>query len=90
MISQQSSYLLRGVVERIIFHQEVLRLNSLEDNLEACIRGLNNIYRLLQIYLSLGEAGYIHEAVNHSSGEWVRGECHINGCENRASLLSFG
>jgi transposase-like protein len=38
-------------------------------------------------YLGLGEAGYRHEAVNHSDGEWVRGECHINGCENRASLL---
>jgi len=38
-------------------------------------------------YLSLGGAGYRHEYVNHSEGEWVRGECHINGCENRASLL---
>lgn len=38
-------------------------------------------------YLSLGEAGYRHEAVNHSKGEWVRGEAHTNGCENRASLL---
>jgi transposase-like protein len=34
---------------------------------------------------TLGEAGYRHEVVNHS--EWVRGECHINGFENRASLL---
>ena len=38
-------------------------------------------------YLGLSEAGYRHEAVNHSAGEWARGECHINGCENRASLL---
>jgi transposase-like protein len=38
-------------------------------------------------YLSLGEAGYRHEAVNHSDGEWVRREYHINGCKNRASLL---
>jgi transposase len=38
-------------------------------------------------YLGLSEAGYRHEAVNHSEGEWVRGEVHINGCENRASLL---
>jgi len=38
-------------------------------------------------YLGLGEAGYGHEAVNHSAGEWVKGECRINGCESRVSLL---
>ena len=38
-------------------------------------------------YLGLGEAGYRHEAVNHSAGEWAKGECHINSCESRASLL---
>lgn len=38
-------------------------------------------------YLGLSGAGYRHEAVNHSAGEHVRGEVHINGCENRASLL---
>lgn len=38
-------------------------------------------------YLSLSEAGYKHESVNHSAGEYARGEVHINGCESRASLL---
>ena len=38
-------------------------------------------------YQGLSEAGYRHEAVNHSAGEYVRGECHVNGCENRASLF---
>ena len=38
-------------------------------------------------YRGLSMAGYGHEAVNHSVSEWVRGECHINSCENRASLL---
>ena len=38
-------------------------------------------------YLGLGEVGYRHEYVNHSESEWVRGECHVNHCENRASLL---
>jgi len=38
-------------------------------------------------YMGLSELGYRHEYVNHSEGEWVRGECHINNCENRASLL---
>ena len=40
-----------------------------------------------KVYLSLSEAGYRQEAVNHSKGEWDRGEAHVNGCENRASLL---
>ena len=38
-------------------------------------------------YLGLSGLGYMHEYVNHSEGEWVRGECHINNCENRASIL---
>jgi transposase len=38
-------------------------------------------------YLGLCGVGYGHEAVNHSVGEWVKGECHINGCECRASLF---
>jgi len=35
-------------------------------------------------YLGLGDAGYRHEAVNHSAGEYARGDCHINSYENRA------
>ncbi|RLI13966.1 MAG: hypothetical protein DRO43_05210 [Candidatus Hecatellales archaeon] len=38
-------------------------------------------------YVGLRGAGYKHEAVNQSAGEWVRSEAHINSCENRASLL---
>jgi len=38
-------------------------------------------------YLGLSRLSYIHEYVNHSEGEWVRGECYINNCENRASIL---
>jgi len=38
-------------------------------------------------YLGLNELGYKHEYVNHSEKEWVKGECHINNCENRASIL---
>ncbi len=36
-------------------------------------------------YLGLGEAGYNHEWVNHSAGEYVRGECHVNSCEKQPS-----
>jgi transposase-like protein len=31
--------------------------------------------------------GYRHDYVNHSIGEYARGEVHINNCENRASIL---
>ena len=31
--------------------------------------------------------GYRHEYVNHSMGEYVKGEVHINNCEKRASIL---
>ena len=35
----------------------------------------------LRSYLSLGKAGYTHESVNHSPGEYVRGNCHVNAVE---------
>jgi transposase-like protein len=38
-------------------------------------------------YNVLQGMGYRHEYVNHSMGEYARGEVHINSCENRASLL---
>jgi transposase-like protein len=38
-------------------------------------------------YNILQNMGYRHEYVNHSMGEYARGEVHINNCENRASLL---
>jgi hypothetical protein len=28
-----------------------------------------------------------HRVVNHSRGEWSRGEEHVNGCENRNGFL---
>jgi transposase-like protein len=31
--------------------------------------------------------GCKHDYVNHSIGEYARGDVHINNCENRASLL---
>ena len=35
----------------------------------------------LRSYLSLTAAGYTHETVNHSAGEYVRGDCHVNAVE---------
>jgi transposase-like protein len=38
-------------------------------------------------YSGLSAAGYRHETVNHSAGEYVKGEAHVNGCEKRGSLI---
>ena len=35
----------------------------------------------LKSYSGLSKAGYEHETVNHGSGEYVDGDCHVNGME---------
>ena len=35
----------------------------------------------LRSYFGLGQAGYRHETVNHGAGEYVDGDCHVNGIE---------
>ncbi len=35
----------------------------------------------LRSYLSLPSSGYTHESVNHSAGEYVRDDCHVNAVE---------
>lgn len=37
-----------------------------------------------------GLAGYVHEYVNHSTGEYVRGNAHTNGIESFWALLKRG
>ncbi len=34
--------------------------------------------------------GYSHEAVNHSAGEYVRGQAHTNGVESFWAMLKRG
>lgn len=38
-------------------------------------------------YEGLSEVGFLHESVNHTQGEWVRGEVHENGAEGIFSLV---
>jgi transposase-like protein len=40
-------------------------------------------------YRVLNSLGFLHESVNHSQGEWVRGEVHENRAEMIWSLLKF-
>ena len=35
----------------------------------------------LKSYSGLSKAGYEHETVNHGAGEYVDGDCHVNGLE---------
>ena len=35
----------------------------------------------LKSYKGLAKAGYDHETVNHGAGEYVDGDCHVNGLE---------
>lgn len=30
-----------------------------------------------------------HRVVNHGTGEWARGNAHVNGCENRNQFLKM-
>lgn len=50
---------------------------AIDDELyiNAGLKGRNNSIRIK------------HEYVNHSKGEWIKGKCHINNCENKASIL---
>ena len=41
----------------------------------------------LRSYLRLPAAGYKHGVVNHSAGEYVRGNCHVNSVEGFLSRL---
>ena len=41
----------------------------------------------LRSYLRLTAAGYKHEVVNHSAGEYARGSCHVNSVEGFWSRL---
>ena len=35
----------------------------------------------MKSYTGLDKAGYEHETVNHGAGEYVNGDCHVNGME---------
>ena len=41
-------------------------------------------------YKRLASLGYVHAAVAHSAGEWVRGDVHTNGIESLWSMLKRG
>ena len=43
----------------------------------------------LKSYTGLNKAGYGHETVNHGAGEYVDGECHVNGMEGYWARLKL-
>ena len=40
-----------------------------------------------RVYRGMGRRGYEHESVNHSAGEYVREQAHINGIESFWAML---
>ena len=50
----------------------------IEENVEA---GSTINSDELRSYGGLTKAGYTHETVNHGTGEYVRGDSHVNGIE---------
>ena len=63
------SSLLSGVAEKIIFTSVGCRAETVYTE-------------FFKAYL--GEAGYRHEAVNHSAGEWVRGNATLAELSRKA------
>jgi transposase-like protein len=59
-----------------------VRRKTLEPLIEANVEqgAVMNTDELLS-YRSIGSKGYCHETVNHGSGEYVRGNCHVNAIE---------
>ena len=43
----------------------------------------------LKSYGGLSKAGYDHETVNHGAGEYVDGDCHVNGMEGYWARLKL-
>ena len=61
---------------------------EVKEAVRNCVEGGSTIYTdEYPSYNILDGMGYVHESVNHSKGEYVRGDVHINNCENRAGLL---
>ena len=57
-----------------------VRKKTLQPIIEANVESGSTIHTdELKSYGGLSKAGYDHETVNHGAGEYVDGECHVNG-----------
>ncbi len=59
-----------------------VRKKTLQPIIKANVEAGSTIHTdELKSYGGLSKAGYEHETVNHGAGEYVDGECHVNGME---------
>lgn len=59
-----------------------VRRKTLHPLIEANVLAGSSIHSdELKSYATINAKGYTHETVNHGSGEYVRGRCHVNGME---------
>ncbi len=77
-------YEVRLELQKDFFHKNVLGLKIVRRHVQE---GSTIYTDSFTSYLGLSIHSYEHEYVDHSGGEWVRGQCHVNGCEDRVSIL---
>ena len=59
-----------------------VRMKTLQPILEENVVAGSTVHTdELKSYNGLSKAGFEHETVNHSAGEYVDGDCHVNGIE---------
>lgn len=76
----------RGGRKRMVMGRNVQE-GTVQDTLKRWVRPGSLVYHDdYPSYSGLEEAGYPHEAVCHSRGEYARGEAHINTCEGEFSF----
>ena len=67
-----------------------VRKKTLQPIIEANVESGSTIHTdELKSYGGLSKAGYEHETVNHGAGEYVSGDCHVNGMEGYWARLKL-
>ncbi len=70
---------------------ETVKREELQSMIKETVRDGSTIYTDENLgYRGLNKKGYKHERVNHSSGEYIKGQAHTNGMESFWSMLKRG
>ena len=65
-----------------------IKTHTLESHIESNVDKGSTVHTdELLSYRRLGQRGYTHKTVNHRDGEYVNGDCHVNGIEGYWSHL---
>ncbi len=70
---------------------ETVKREELQSMIKETVRDGSTIYTDENLgYSGLNKKGYKHERVNHSAGEYIKGQAHTNGMESFWSMLKRG